>query len=138
MAEPTADLAHLFAAARACVQALYGPCRRPVRLRITLDDGEALSLPVPAPWQAPAPQPALRDDDERDCRADILTVLAEAGRRLTTSQILSELAQRQWHHGERTVAGHLADLVEEGALTNDRRARPPGYQIQAAPSPPAG
>ncbi len=76
----------------------------------------------------PPPPPAEpREDDERDCAADVLAVLRDASRRLTTNQILTELEQRDWIHGERTVRGRLADMVEDGQLTNDRRAVPPGY-----------
>ncbi len=75
----------------------------------------------------PTPQPQTLDDDERDCRADILTVLIEAARRMTTNQILSELSRRQWHHGERTVKGNLAEMVIDGDVDKDPRAHPPGY-----------
>jgi hypothetical protein len=41
----------LFDAARAYVRRLYGPSRRPKRIKIVLDDDELVCLPVPVPWQ---------------------------------------------------------------------------------------
>jgi hypothetical protein len=75
----------------------------------------------------PPPPPAPRREDDRDCRADILTVLSESGRRFTTNQILTELDRRGWAYGERTVKVHLADMVVDGDVTKDPRAHPPGY-----------
>ncbi len=101
-----------------------------VHVAITGADGRKIAdLLWPPPLrQAPEtpPEPA-RADDDRDCRADILAVLREAGRRLTTNQILAELERRSWLWGEGTVKRHLAGLMSDGELTNDSRARPPGY-----------
>lgn len=64
---------------------------------------------------------------DRRCTDDVLLILREAGRRLTTSEILAELERRNLLWGERTVKGVLAELVDQGTLTNDQRARPRGY-----------
>ncbi len=118
-------------AALAALHALLGTLSEPATVSVQTSRGMLASIVVfpPRPVLPPPPPspPQARPDDERDCRADIIAVLAEAGRRLTTTQILAELNRRDWHHGERTVSGYLADMVEDGALTNDRRARPPGY-----------
>jgi hypothetical protein len=66
---------------------------------------------------------------ETPCTADILAVVCAAGRRLTTSQILTALEQANHLHGESTVKGTLARLVDAGVLTNDPDARPRGYGL---------
>ncbi len=112
----------------AALLALLDTARRP--LTVIVQDGAAavasFNLPpaVPVP---PSSKPTPRPDDNRDLRADILAVLREAGRRLTTAQILAELGRRSWHHGERTVRGYLGEMVTDGYLDNDPKDRPPGY-----------
>ncbi len=113
----------------AALLALLDTARRP--LIITVSDGAAAVAsfnlpPITAPDHQ-APKPASRPDDNRDLRADILAVLREAGRRLTTAQILAELARRQWHHGESTIKRHLAEMMDDGFIDNDPKERPPGY-----------
>ncbi len=116
----------------AALRSLLDGARRP--LVITVQDGAApvavLHLPPPTTSPEPTPtKPQARPDDERDCRDDILATLTEAGRRLTTNQILTEMERRGWLWGEATVRRHLAGMVSDGALTNDSRARPPGYTL---------
>ncbi len=123
----------LFAAARAYVRAVCGSSNRPVIVLITLDDGRPLLLPLPV-HQPPPPPPSPRDD-ERNCQTDILAVLRGCGGRMTAGQILSELERRDWIHGERTVTGHLADMVAAGIIVNATRTRPRGYSLPAASAP---
>ncbi len=75
----------------------------------------------------PPPSPPPFPDDERDCRGDILAVLRESGRRLTTNQVLTELARRGWIHGDSTVRGYLSEMVTDGDVSKDPKAHPPGY-----------
>ncbi len=101
-----------------------------VHVTVAGTDGRRLAdflLPPSSQPVLPVPEPPHADDD-RDCRADILTVLREAGRRLTADQILAELERRQWLWGERTVKGHLGDMVADGTLDNSTGARPRGYR----------
>ncbi|MCC6421693.1 MAG: hypothetical protein IT429_26030 [Gemmataceae bacterium] len=107
--------------------ALLGSLQGQFTVSVHTQDGASATYLIPPPCHPSQPPPPPRDDGERDCRADILAVLTEAGRRLTTTQILGELERRDWHHGERTVKGHLARMVAAGALDNSPHARPPGY-----------
>jgi hypothetical protein len=96
---------------------------QPVRVTVRGERGHLLSVTIPPPAPAPRPLP----DDERDCQADILAVLREAGRRMTTNQILSELSRRGWVHGDSTVKSYLSEMVTDGDVSKDPRAHPPGY-----------
>ncbi len=114
----------------AALLALLDTARRP--LTVIVQDGTSTVAsfnlpPATTSDQTPKPENRFRPDDNRDLRADILAVLHEAGRRLTTAQILAELGRRQWHHGERTVRGYLGEMVTDGYLDNDPKDRPPGY-----------
>ncbi len=116
----------------AALRSLLDGARRP--LVITIEDGAApvAVLHLPPPTSSPEPaqaRPQTRPDDERDCRDDILTILREAGRRLTTAQILTDITRRNWPHGESTVKRYLADMMSDGWLDNEPKERPPGYGL---------
>src|SRR5262249_36484417 len=49
-----------------------------------------------------------------DCARDIVRVLREAGRPLTTLEILEQLVNRQLRWGESTVRSALAGLTDHG------------------------
>ncbi len=112
------------AAALAALAAILDQLSEPAVVIVQTRGVQLASLRIDPP---PTPPPQPRDDDDRDCRSDVLAVLRAAGRRLTTSQILTELERRNWLWGEGTVKRHLAALVAEGTLTSDTGARPPGY-----------
>jgi hypothetical protein len=59
---------------------------------------------------------------------DILKVLRRVKRPLSRTRILEELAKDGHIYSERTVAGHLARLVEDGTLLNPGRPKG-GYTI---------
>jgi hypothetical protein len=67
----------------------------------------------------------------RGCLADIMGVLAKAGRRLTTTRILDALAAAGHEWSETTVKHTLAAAVAAGGLTNERHAEPRGYGLVA-------
>src|SRR5579884_1043599 len=125
--------ADLSRAIRRWVEAI-APGHRAVWVRIQLDSeqGRWISLPV-----GPASEPETeepREESRRDpgnsrCALDILEVLQAVGHRLTTTRLLAEMAQRSKDWSERTVAGCLARMVEDGTLTNDSHARPRGYGL---------
>lgn len=116
------------AAALAALNALLDSVLEPVVIIVKDRKGELATLRVDPPATAvPSPATLPRDDDERDCRADILEALRAAGRRLTTNQLLSEMERRNCLWGETTVKRHLAGMMSDGVLSNDSRARPPGY-----------
>lgn len=125
------------------------PGQVPVRIIIKLagsEDSLVLPLPVCAPI-APgpaAPLPAAREtvldrdeDDEGErapsrrqrCATDIIRVIRRAGHNVTTTMILSLLAEEGIEVSERTVAGCLARMVEDGTLFNERARKPRGYGL---------
>ena len=63
------------------------------------------------------------------CVLDILAVLREIKRPLSRTRLLEEMARRGMDWNERTVAGYLARLVEDGTLENPPEARPRGYRL---------
>ncbi len=112
----------------AALLALLDTARRP--FTVTITDGTStvasFNLPPAAPSRQTNPPPQ-KEEGERDLRVDILTVLRAARGRLTTAQVLSEIARRGWNHGERTVKGRLAEMVKDGWIDTDTEADPPGY-----------
>ena len=66
---------------------------------------------------------------ESKCLDDIRAALQDAGRRLTTTQLLAALDRRGTPWGESTVKHTLAAAVDAGFLTNDQRANPRGYGL---------
>jgi hypothetical protein len=62
-----------------------------------------------------APMIAVREElpSEKPCAVDILTVLTEERRRLSTNQLLDELESRDLLHGESTVKLALARMVAD-------------------------
>jgi hypothetical protein len=64
-----------------------------------------------------------------DCFRDIVTLLARTGHRLTTTEIMAGLAGQDTPHGDGPVRATLAAAVKDKLLTNDQKARPPGYAL---------
>ncbi len=78
--------------------------------------------------------PASEPPDERGrgiskCRLDIIQLLEEVGKPLTTTRLLAELAKRNMDWSERAVSGHLARMVEDGTLMSGEGMKPPGYRF---------
>jgi hypothetical protein len=93
-----------------------------VRVTVRSDSGHLLSVTIP-------PATPKADPSDRDCRQDILAVLREAGYRMTTTEILTELDRRKWLWGERTVKGYLSEMVIDGDLDKSAKVHPPGYGL---------
>jgi hypothetical protein len=74
---------------------------------------------------AEAWQHAIADD----CTGVILQVLREAGRTLTTTGLLEEMARQGTVWSERTVCRHLAALTKDGILVNVVDSTPRGYRL---------
>jgi len=108
----------------------YG--REAVTVCVNLRDATQISLPFPLAAGGAAPGgpklPGVRRWGD-DCTLDILHVLEDAGHRLTTTRILSQLARAGAQWSERSVSGTLARMVEDGTLTNDQHAKPRGYGL---------
>jgi hypothetical protein len=116
------------------LQALFGVLRQwlaenlepdePEELLVTLRSGRQIRLPVPAADNRP-PRP------ENDCEKDILALLAEVGHRMTTDEILAELPEHNYHHGDTTVRLALARMAKPGVglLTKNGKAHPRGYGL---------
>ena len=100
-------------------------------------------LNCPTPLTLPI-GPAVNDraapactDDEKDCRGlspvllDVLAVLREAKRPMSRTLILEALAKQGKLWNERTVAGYLSQLVQDGTLENVTEGRHRGYRLPA-------
>lgn len=101
-------------------------------LRVLMEErGHRLRLSVgPVPGAAAAPAAAPASAELSPCEEDILRVLAEAGRRLTTGAVLSALQEAGRLHGDSTVIHALADLCRrKGRLTNRKDGRGRGYGL---------
>jgi hypothetical protein len=110
----------------------------PVRLsvecrgrRLALELGPAESAPLTPPREPvpvlPAP-PAVYVFTE--CEQDILDLLASAGRRLTTDEVLTGLDRTGKVHGDSTVVHALANLCRRrGTLTNGTDSHGRGYGL---------
>ncbi len=87
---------------------------------------------LPAPIQfADSPAFASAEEEGRfsQCIADILDVLRQANRPLTTTRILDELSRAGKEWSERHVNSMLASMIRDGTLVNDPAARPRGYRL---------
>lgn len=73
-----------------------------------------------------SPDPRLNESE-----ADIVKVLQNSGHRLTTTEILSELAKTGCEPSEGMTKQTLAAMVRHKLLTNDRNANPRGYGLPA-------
>src|SRR4051794_23023835 len=77
-----------------------------VTLRVDVDVGEEQV-------RAPAlPPPPPREDDGKACRADVLAVLKEAGKPLTSHQVCDALAGKGWDGS--TVIKNLVAMRADG------------------------
>lgn len=75
------------------------------------------------------PSPPHPGYEPGSCEADILGVLHTLGRRLVTTEILSELAKVGKPWGDTTVKTKLAEMIDVETLNNDAKARPRGYGL---------
>lgn len=81
----------------------------------------------------PTPKDEPREEKSRVCRAliDVVTLLSAKGRRLTTSQVVTGLAEQGTSYSEGYIKRILAAAVKDELLTNDEDADPPGYGLPA-------
>lgn len=124
--------------------AMWG--RTPKAIRFDFGgDLEPFNLPInPAVLSLPPPvKPSKKlEDKSREvlspCKRDVLAVIEEASRRLTTGEILSalqEMVDREGMghlHGDSTVAHALAEMVRaDKLLTNKTDSHGKGYGLPA-------
>lgn len=96
-----------------------------------------LQLPFGTAIAAPAQTQSIEGQRKEDKTGnglspvilDILATLREVGKPLTTTRLIEEMEKRRRHWSERTIAGYLARLVQDGALENDPNAKPRGYRL---------
>ena len=69
------------------------------------------------------------------CGQDILRVLREVGRPLTTLEILDELVHRHLNWRESTVSHTLAELKDQGTI-REKGGDGPRHYVMATPSKP--
>ncbi len=95
-------------------------------------------LPVPIRLAASHPSPQIAQESRGDQEKvkglspvilDILKVMREIKSPLSRTRLLEEMAKRGMDWNERTVAGYLARLVEDGTLENPEDSRPRGYRL---------
>jgi hypothetical protein len=66
---------------------------------------------------------------ERESDRQIIETLRAVGHRLTTTELIDEMAQRGLNPSDSTVKKRLAAMVKNGQLTNDPKAKPRGYGL---------
>jgi hypothetical protein len=65
---------------------------------------------------------------------DILSILRDAGRPLTTTLLLAEMSKRRMEWSDRAVQRHLAEMVQDGTLDNPDGVKPRGYRLGDQPA----
>jgi len=65
---------------------------------------------------------------DRKFDRQIIETLKTVGHRLTTTKLNAEMNKREWT-SDSTLKKRLAELVKDGRLNNDPRARPRGYGL---------
>lgn len=83
-----------------------------------------------------ARQPDEASDGERgrpisQIRLDILAILEELHKPLTTTQLLAEMSKRRMEWSQRAVSEHLAEMVRDDTLENPEGVKPRGYRVPA-------
>ena len=125
----TTPRAAVEAAARALVESL-SELKTPPTVRVTdVEEGVACLVLV---WDARQAMPTVRwrsPGGRLGCRADVLEVVAAAGRAVTRKEVFRALKAAGKKHGPGTVAKALADLTAEGALVNPKDKK--GYRLPA-------
>ncbi|WP_439626133.1 hypothetical protein [Gemmata sp.] len=117
------------AATRAVVEAL-SKLKPPPTVRVTDVEGGVACLVLV--WDAKRAMPTVRwrsPGGRAGCKADVVAVVAAAGRSLTRKEVLRVLKAAGKRHGPGTVAKALADLTAAGELVNPRDRR--GYRLPA-------
>jgi hypothetical protein len=102
-------------------------------VQLSYHDRPTLVLPLPpggaGPQSSGEPQ-AERGQTISQVALDVLAVLEEAGKPLTTTRILEAMAKRKppmdW--SQRSVAEHLARMVVDGTLENVQEGKVRGYR----------
>ena len=66
---------------------------------------------------------------ERDADRDIIETLRAIARRCTTTALLTQMNDRGLVAADSTVKKRLAEMIKDGRLTKDPKARRPGYGL---------
>jgi hypothetical protein len=117
------------AAARSLVESLSKLKAPPTVRVVDAEEGVACLVLV---WDARQAMPTVRwrsPGGRTGCKADVLEVVAAAGRSVTRKEVLRALKAAGHRHGPGTVAKALADLTAGGELVNPRDGR--GYRLPA-------
>lgn len=117
------------AAARTLVESL-AVLKTPPTVRVTdVEDGVACLVLV---WDAKQAMPTVRwrsPGGRVGCKADVMDVIAAAGRSVTRKEVLRALKVAGKRHGPGTVASSPADLTAAGELVNPKDKK--GYRLPA-------
>ena len=71
--------------------------------------------------------PVIPTHRESECQ--IVSTLRDVGHRCTTTELIREMDKRKLHPSDSTVKKRLAEMVKEGRLDKDPKAKPPGYGL---------
>lgn len=104
------------------VESICAAIRAGGKLRVVLI-GELIN----ASWDVPAPR--LSGPRPSQCEEDVVTVLTDAGHRMTQEQVCGALSTSPYVWGESTVKQALARMVKDGRLNRDPDANPKGYGL---------
>ena len=134
MAKRRPDVAEELAALRRQLSALTEQVTALARRQDELDALVNHTLPRPAEGKPTdhAALPPARDVLVR-CGQDLVRVLREVGRPLTTLEILDELVHRHLNWRESTVSHTLAELIDQG-LVQEKAGDGPRRYLLTSPS----
>jgi hypothetical protein len=125
--EPTAREVLIQAARQEAARRL-GRARLPVRVVVVLDAlGDVDAVAVELVDGGPATEGRVTE-----CLRDVIAALARAGKRLTTTEVMTALDRQGTPHGEGPVKQTLAAAVRDGLIVNaasQDRGKPSGYGL---------
>jgi hypothetical protein len=95
----------------------------------------ARETPPPSPAATAPPAAALTEEIVAACSRDVVQVLREASRPLTTLEILAGLVQQQLSWRENTVRHAIHELIDRGRVAATGANRPDHYELVADAQP---
>jgi hypothetical protein len=137
MSNPVPDLAAQLASIRKQLAALSQQVAALSEQHKQLQALVAVTLPGPAETRGPEPGEPASGPPAREilarCRQDILRLLRDLGRPLTTLEILDELVHRRLSWRESTVSHALAELIDQGLVRGSQDGGPRRHGLAIAP-----
>lgn len=97
-------------------------------VHLTDGDKDVVVLPLGGTDEQPPPAEE-RGRPISQVVVDIMEVMEATKKPLTQYGVLTALAKAGKEWSQRSVAGHLAEMVRDGVLVNPEGARPAGYRL---------